>query len=601
MRFPARASATAAALVLCCGAGGLAAGSYETIPLQPQKPQRIAGRKDQAIQGWRVTAAAQGDGDKDEHLLRIDRCENLVLLACEIGPGRKALRVANSRNVKILNCWIHDAPGAPGVVFENCEDVLVQGCRIERVETGVYALTSKTVKVVGNYVEDVLGPMPRGQLSQFDKVSGPGTCVIGNYGINFAGQSRPEDMISIYMSQGTPESPILIEENYLVGDPVRGSTGKSQSGSGIMLGDAGGAHLRARKNTLVNSGQVGIGVCGGSDIVVEENAIYGWPCDVANVGIYTWNQSQKPGADIRIRKNVVVWFKGNGTRSSFWDGKGFDDVTIEDNQWDALEHFERSFPQPPSFEPLPPRPHDIQGKVVLPWKVTERELADEMAARDKWELTMKAARKVLGRGTANDADFAKKRQSELQTVLQGIVLILQQHPETRSARYARALAEELALALPKIEPRKPSGNDASNGKGRSNAASSASPASARRIRPEALARWDARLQERVREELAAQRAPKFTLASLKETVEIRTLDGKGQMRIVSPSLDLPFAWSRLTPADRKDLALALVRKDEPADHALAAFFLLLLGDEERAAKHLVAAGSAADEVRNEFE
>ena len=39
------------------------------------------------------------------------------------------------------------------------------------------------------------------------------------------------------MSAREKDSPILIEDNYLTGDPSEGSTGVSKSGSGTMLSE----------------------------------------------------------------------------------------------------------------------------------------------------------------------------------------------------------------------------------------------------------------------------------------------------------------------------------------------------------------------------
>lgn len=569
--------------------------AYETLALQPQKPLVISGRKDQVIQGLRIAAELAGEkGDKGENVLRIDRCENLTLLCCEIGPAKKAIRVTNSTNVKILNCWIHDAPGNPGVVVESSRDVLVQGCRIERVETGVYALSSSAVKVIGNYVEDCLGPMPRGQVVQFDKVTGAGCVVADNYGMNFHGQSTPEDMISLYMSAGTADAPILIENNFLMGDPIKGSTDKSKSGSGVMLGDASGAYLTVRGNTLIAPGQVGIGICGGSHITVEKNVIWGLSSNVANVGIYVWNQSKKPGSDITVTGNTVAWWSAKGGKNSFWDGKGFENQTVKDNQWDALEYFEKHFPTPPSFEPLPPKPHvSANGAVLLPWRVTEAELAAAKAARERYETLMSAARKVLGKGKATDADFARKHQADLQLIAQGLAAVIGPYSETRYAKYCATLAEELGLPVPKPEAKKPAGGSV---------AATPAPATAKKgPSAAALAAWDAKLLARVKEELAAGRKPKFFMAALNEKAEIRSLDDKNMLKLASASLDMPMDWARVTLVDRKSLALSLLRKDEPADHALAAFYLLAEHDDDRAAEHLQAAGAAASDVRAAFE
>ena len=174
-------------------------------------------------------------------------------------------------------------------------------------------------------------------------------------------------MISLFKSEGTEKSPILIEKNYLVGDPEKGSENKSKSGSGVMLGDGGGRYLTCRDNVLIGSGQVGIGICGGANIAVERNLLYGLPSNVANVAIYVWNNSKTPNAaDVVVRGNLAAWKNAKGGDSSFWQGGGFERVTIEKNEWDAWKYFKANgLPRPPSARPTPPV---LYGDALVPWK-----------------------------------------------------------------------------------------------------------------------------------------------------------------------------------------------------------------------------------------
>jgi len=336
--------------------------------LQPQEPIVLRGRKDHVIQGVKIVP----NGGKINAGITLENCENVTIACCEIGPlEAPGIDVSGSKGVKIVNCWIHDTGTKLGVRLYKCADVLVQGSRMERISTGVYALESTGVQVLGNYVEDVQGPMPRGQLSQFNNVTGEGNAVSHNYGVNFADKSHPEDMISLFKSEGTEKSPILIEKNYLVGDPEKGSENKSKSGSGIMLGDGGGRHLLCRENVLIGSGQVGIGICGGASITVEKNVLYGLASNVANVAVYVWNNSKTPGAaDIVVRGNLAAWKNAKGGDSSFWQGGGFERVTVEKNEWDAWKYFKANgLPKPPSARPTPPV---LYGDALVPWKTESK-------------------------------------------------------------------------------------------------------------------------------------------------------------------------------------------------------------------------------------
>ena len=282
--------------------------------------------------------------------IQLHDCKNITIIDCDltqvIADGCTGLR--------IVNCYLHDTDGE-AVYLDNCKDVLIQGNRIERVKSGVLAHQSTAIRVVGNFCKDVLGPLPGGQLVQFDKVTGTGNAITDNYALNTLGLSNPEDVINLYQSHGTEESPILVENNYLLGDPIQGSRGKSISGSGIMLGDNGGSWQHCRNNTLISPGQVGIGVACGENIVGEENLVLGRRSDVSNVGLYAWNQYvDEPAGKITFRKNTVAWVNNEGMDNPYWDGGGFTKVIEQDNRFGGSELLEEiSKPRPPSIAPQP--------------------------------------------------------------------------------------------------------------------------------------------------------------------------------------------------------------------------------------------------------
>jgi hypothetical protein len=282
--------------------------------------------------------------------IRLRRCQDVVIRHCDLG----SVELMECDRVVIEHCYLHDSPGN-GVELGNCSEVLVRGCRIENVSTGVYAQESRKIRVEGNFVRNVTGPFPRGQMVQFNQVTGPGNAILNNYATNERGKSQPEDVISLYRSEGTPEEPILIAHNYLTGDPVHGSEDKSRSGSGIMLGDGGGAFQTCRNNIILSAGQAGIGVAGGHSLVIEDNLIVGTRSTVANVGLYLWNQSEGPGGRITVRRNRVHWINGEGTENPFWDGGGFAEVVEEENRFGDASLIQE-LPAPPPLPILPFRP-----------------------------------------------------------------------------------------------------------------------------------------------------------------------------------------------------------------------------------------------------
>ena len=304
------------------------------------------GYKNATLRDWMI----RGDVAVELH-----DCEDITLIDCDL---RKVV-AGGCKNLRIVNCYIHDSEDE-AVYLDDCTDVLVQGNRFERVKTGVLAHQSSKIRVVGNFCRNVLGPVPGGQLVQFDKVTGAGNTISRNYAINDKGKSTPEDMISLYKSHGTKDSPILVEKNYLVGDPVHGSAGKSDSGSGIMLGDGGGSWQLCRDNTLISPGQGGIGVASGKDIVVMDNLILGKKSDVSNVGLYAWNQYQGEAVgQVSLRGNTVAWVNNAGKDNPYWDGGGFMKVSETGNTFGGQALLNRtSVPEPPSEAPQAPVPFD---------------------------------------------------------------------------------------------------------------------------------------------------------------------------------------------------------------------------------------------------
>lgn len=341
------AMGVACVCLLACGLVPVQAGQadrprYGYLAPEPSGPVNFVGVRNRTIRGLRIAA---------DRSVTLTDCHNLTVISCDL----RSVRLVNCSNIVIANSHLHDSPNV-AVEIDGCTDVLVQGNRIERVASGVYAHQSQGVRVIGNYVQDVRGPAPRGQMVQFDKVVGPGNVIAHNYARNLRYRSRPEDAINLFQSSGTPASPILITRNYLTGDPQLGSAGMSPSGSGIMLGDAGGSYILCTRNTLVSPGQAGIGVAGGEFIRVEDNTIVGKRSDVSNVGLYVWNQANAPGGSVSVVRNRVSWINQQGRPNPFWNGGGFHPVTVADNQFDssvtALQ-----LPSPPSVAPWPPLPY----------------------------------------------------------------------------------------------------------------------------------------------------------------------------------------------------------------------------------------------------
>jgi hypothetical protein len=238
--------------------------SVSKTAFQPSKLLILINKHDTVIQGVSTPS------------MIFFKCSNVTIKNCRIGPG-----------------------GKPGITLSQCTHVRIDSCYLYQVSTGIYAENCKAVSITNCQAKNMMGPFPKGQFVQFRGVSGGGNRVSFNKFENIFGQSYTEDAISMYNCNGAPADPIRIESNW-----IRGG-GPSKSGGGIMLGDGGGSNQVAKNNILVDPGQYGMAVSGGSFMSIVNNTIYAKAASFTNVGLYYRNYTKLPSANIYIAKNAV--------------------------------------------------------------------------------------------------------------------------------------------------------------------------------------------------------------------------------------------------------------------------------------------------------
>ena len=256
------------------------------------------------------SSAAQHRHSEAKPLL-LQNIHHRVIDGLNISGGHEiCLHLINCSDITVQNCRIGPTVKT-GIELYNCNNIVIKNCFIYRVSTGIYVINSRGIQVIGNQVLNVQGPFPRGAMVQFDHVTGSGNLVAHNRVENRLGESYAEDAINMYKSSGTPESPIIIEHNY-----IRGG-GPSPHGGGIMLGDDGGEYQIARYNVLVNPGQYGMAISGGTHLSIVHNKIYSKRLPFSNVGLYIWNQYKVNCAMNTISDNLVNWtnYKGETNHS----------------------------------------------------------------------------------------------------------------------------------------------------------------------------------------------------------------------------------------------------------------------------------------------
>ena len=245
---------------------------------------------------------------------------NLTISGYQITGGpSNCIYLRDCSNVRISKCRLKDSKKV-GILLENCQNVLIDSCYISNVQTGVNVKNSVTVKVNHNYFRNMNGPFPAGCAVQFNNVSAPASQINYNRVENIAGEAEhPQDLLSVYKSNGLPGDSIQVIGNWIRGGQV---TKDSGGAAGIVLGDVGGSYQVARYNVVINGGFVGMQVQGGSHIKMDHNTIYSSPTEYSNDGLSYGNYSGQPSTDVEISYNKIKFFNKNGKEvDSWWDPK----------------------------------------------------------------------------------------------------------------------------------------------------------------------------------------------------------------------------------------------------------------------------------------
>lgn len=218
--------------------------------------------------------------------------------------------------------------------------IIFYRCFFANNMAGVYALNSDGISVIECQFVNMWGARDcRGQNVQFNEVDADGetTGVFNCRGENFRGESYPEDIISMYKSNGESGNPITIR-----GNKFRGG-GPSKSGGGIMSGDNGGSWQLVENNRLDRPGNYLFAASSGTNITIQNNYGYQPLADWSNIGMYAYiveagacNNITVTGNHIYVRDDVYgnnYWHADgscgtiSGVPSNNFLSTNFDDLT----------------------------------------------------------------------------------------------------------------------------------------------------------------------------------------------------------------------------------------------------------------------------------
>ncbi len=292
--------------------------------------------------------------------LQIVDSSEITIANSQIGPcGGNGIAVSGGGSIGIYDSYVHPERRAArccdtndGILVERTHDVTIQGDVVAYGESNVEAPQRVDgLAVVGNFLLNPRGPYPRGQNVQAWNATG--VVVRDNYTLSSRDARRfrfpGEQQDSINFGRG---SKFAAERNYVSG-------GDSKSGCGLIADDAANG-VRIVSNSLLDSGQCGIGIASGSAQLVDGNRVLNrTPVPGAgNTAIYVWNQYHGvPCGPVTITHNVATEIRKDGSQSGFWNGGGCNPVHMHHNVWN--EAAEKRLTPPGKRMPppqIPPQP-----------------------------------------------------------------------------------------------------------------------------------------------------------------------------------------------------------------------------------------------------
>lgn len=252
----------------------------------------------------------QDAGFQNGNILWLNNCHDITFVNCAFGNSKGvAIYAYQCSNIRVIDSLNFYTKG-----FFNAS----------RCTGGIHI---KNSQMINGYGSGAPYEGKDGNLYKLTECKGPGYGVENCRVHNFPGESNPEDIVSLFASEGVAGSPILIKGNLIVGG------GPSQSGGGVVAGDGTntftGGWVDILDNALLNPGQYGAACAGGHDINIIGNKIYSDRFAWSNNPLFVWNQYAPVCTKITIKNNWVNWTDRNGAKNNGWNAGNCSATTFE--------------------------------------------------------------------------------------------------------------------------------------------------------------------------------------------------------------------------------------------------------------------------------
>jgi hypothetical protein len=334
-----------------------------TGSLTSSGPVNISGQSGTVISGLKITSAS---GD----CVTISNSSNITIKNSEIGPcGGNGIHVSGGNSINVYDSYIHPemthstqrscCDSHDGVYADGTSNLTIQGNVIAYGEANIEVTHVNTVTVVGNFLLNPINSDPSQAADQQSR----GQNFQAYYGVqnvlfknNYALSSLDTGK---YLYPENQEDSVNFGQtnNFTVRDSyIRG--GHSSSGCGVIADDgANGAQFL--NNTLVDTGQCGIGIADGTTHVIDSNRILNRTpvSGGGNTAIYIWKQYGGACGPVTLSNNTAAEVQSSSNYNSYWNGGGCTPLTMISNTWDgaaytALEPIDTKYPAPK----VPPQP-----------------------------------------------------------------------------------------------------------------------------------------------------------------------------------------------------------------------------------------------------